>query len=456
MAFVKRTEPAEADHAGGNGYIKSLRVMKNEDKEFDDFLKSAFEKRKFEQKDRYWTNAQSLIAAQRKSRSKVIMTFMLSSVTLVSLSTALLLWHTGKSSVQANEASQQVPVLRSAAGQNGNNVVTATYTAGANGTGTTNGMPSERLPASSKAAASTSAPASGQTHAAQCSGTTTAKNKAGRDRAARESNPYNTVAANEYTRSSRKQQQGNNPRGKAQHLQQAEAAATRNSAQSFTGINGLRMFSLGSDGPAIDSFGKKEAFLAYVATQQRSFLMAEGGINTYNMNNDLAGSLNFHAGLRYYYFVSPTVALSSGIGYSRVHQDLGTRVYNNIDYSFGQQTSETKITTLRLDYLEIPLSVHYRIKGSHFASAGALAGYAIRSSEYMDRETRTKTSGYMDAIHKFDIQLHLGYNCLLNERYTLSAGYYFGLTDVSDNRAFRSSRMDRNTGFRLTLGYKLL
>lgn len=415
--------------------------MMNEDKQFDDYLRSQFGQKQFEQKAHYWVNAQNMIAAQRRSRSKAFLTFTLSTVVLVSLSLGLL-WKISDNTsgeVALTPDTNTAAITALPADATLSNHESTNESANASGS---NGRQA------AKASDRTVNPASDVNSNSIQSGNTSsvamlASYIPDQSASAGQKTALSKQKSKAYKRADKKSKESVT---KTNHATAMEMIASRFLRSSIPSKN------------TVDSFNKKDVALAYSIRQQRSFLTAEAGINCYNLNKDVLGSFNFHAGLRYYYFVSPKIGLSAGIGYSRQHQDLATRVYRDVDYSFGQTAVETKITTMRLDYIELPLSMHYRVTGNHFATIGAMTSYAIRSSEYVETGSSsngTRDNGYMEAINKFDVQLNLGYNYLINDRYTFSAGYYFGLMDVSNNTAFKSDKFDRNTGIRVSLGYKL-
>lgn len=412
--------------------------MKNEDQQFDDFLRSAFEHKTFEQKDQYWENAQELIRAKRKGRSPAFMAFFFPAVVVVALSAGML-WNTDYTPVtEANQDHQTHNKLITPA------TIAASGNTAAGSTPETAGTSGSTQPENTPDQQHQSNPNNEKLPVAMLASYAASTGNGRADIPGRKA----SVAA----------RSAKHPGKKASRLIAAEEAR-RNEALE-TGMIDSRFYRpLGQGTFALDSFNKKDAFLAYSIRQQKNFLTAEAGINCYNTGNGLQQAINFHAGLRYYYFVAPKTGISTGLSYSRIHQDLAPRTYRDIDYSFGMQATETRITTLRIDYIELPVDVHYRVTGNHFATAGALVGYAIQSGEYVEYNggsaNSARSNGHMDAIHKWDVQLHLGYNYFLNNRYTFSAGYYFGLMDVSGNAAFRSDKSDRNTGVRFTLGYKL-
>lgn len=462
--------------------------MKNEDKQFDDFLRSRFEYRTFEQKDKYWTNAQELISEHRKSqRGRGILAFTFSAMVLVALSAALL-WknNTGSPEASAQGTQEQsytaqvnpnpvnnIHTANGAANENSSN--TLAVNAGTsrhhhnghsphasaarqskqhnNGTSHNADNTHNTAKGSSVAVLASYTPSAGNTLSSGNAPGNTNASIAGHNRAA------DKAAATKASKGKRYGQHkfaGNNIAADGEAL---DGEAKRNEYVTSLSI-GSRIYKPLAPGRVVaDTFNKKAALLDYTVREQKSFLTVEAGLNYYNPGSKAFKPLNVHAGLRYYYFVSPKVGLSAGLGYSRIHQNAGTRTYKDVDYGFGQKAIETRITTQRLDYIELPLDVHYRVSGNHFATVGAMAAYAIQAGEYVEYSAGgtngTRSNSNLSAVNKLDLQLHLGYNYLLNNRYTFSAGYYFGLMDVSKNTAFKSDQFDRNSGIRITLGYKL-
>jgi len=460
--------------------------MKNEDKQFDDFLRSRFESRTFEQKDKYWTNAQELISEHRKSqRGRGLLTFTFSAMVLVSLSAALL-WRNNTGSPEAAVQDTQEHTYTAQVNPNPvNNIHTASGAAQENSSNTVavnagtsrhhnghNTQASATRP-STQLHNGTSHNAGNTHHADKASSVavlTSYTPSSGNNGHLSSGNANATIAG--HNRSADKTAAGKASKGKryGQHKpgnnnttdgDMLDGKAKRNEYVTSLSI-GSRIYNYKPYTPSrvmADTFNKKAALLDYTVREQKSFLTVEAGLNYYNPGSEALKPLNVHAGLRYYYFVSPKVGLSTGIGYSRIHQNAGTRTYRDVDYGFGQQAIETRITTQRLDYIELPLDVHYRVNGNHFATVGAMAAYAIQAGEYVEYSAGgtngTRSNSNLSAVNILDLQLHLGYNYLLNNRYTFSAGYYFGLMDVSKNTAFKSNQFDRNSGIRITLGYKL-
>ncbi len=189
------------------------------------------------------------------------------------------------------------------------------------------------------------------------------------------------------------------------------------------------------------------------------YITLEAGINYYNPSGSIYNTADFHTGFRWHRYLSQRFTFSTGFGYSRLHQNHGTRTYNSFSYQFGEKVTSTRINTFRLDYLELPVNIHYRIKTRHSISAGLQFNYLLQSAELIsktgEQNSSKKDVGHFKAFSPFDIQSNVNYVVILPNRFIVTTGYYFGLMDITDNKSFKNTRYDRNSGFRLTLGYKL-
>jgi hypothetical protein len=445
--------------------------MKNEDKQFDDFLRSRFEDRTFEQKDHYWTNAREIISTHRKAQRRGILTFSFSALVLASLSAALL-WNNSTTTPIAASGIQETSYDTQVNPLPVNNIGEATANADASQANNSSSVTvndgkkrnsGKTKPAAAKAQNNHAVNGRGETSSvAMLASFTPAAGNASISNTGNNVNDNTTgdrTSGNPAKAAVAKAKRSNKGIVKTGNASALTEETKRNDRVTSAQMGSRFYRPLAPTTLTLDSFTKKAALLDYTSRDQKSFFTIEAGLNYYNAGSETLKSFNFHGGLRYYYFVSPKIGFSTGLGYSRIHQNAGTRTYKDIDYSFGQQARETRITTQRLDYIELPLDVHYRVNGNHFATAGATASYAIMSGEYVEYSSGgtngTRSNKNLNAVNKFDVQLHLGYNYILNNRYTFSAGYYFGLMDISKNSAFKSNQFDRNSGIRFTLGYKL-
>lgn len=401
--------------------------MNRNDEQFDEFLRSQFKHKTFDMKDQYWNNAQQLIATHRATAGQGMLNVVLSGIVLVVLSAGLL-WNSANTPLAANQ--EQPAFLASALPQE----IKAPVETG-----------NVVLPSGSNQ------PESNATNSSVSANSSNESDKADK-----------TVDPKPKKRFTQQQ------RTRKSVLAEREEVATTNNtttdeqiitntASDIIYIDGNLFRPLKGSSKGLSSDVPKPNFLPYAASRSKGFFAIEGGLNSYNPSADFAQSLNFHTGLRYYRFLSPKFAMSTGVTYARLQQNMDARVISSVEYSFGQNMNQTKISTLRLDYIEIPLSAYYNIKGTHYVQAGASIGYAIQSSDFVESNGNKGKSdnGYMDGINKLDIQLNVGYTCIIQNRYTLSAGYYQGLMDVSKNGSFNSDKTDRNSGIRLTVGYKL-
>lgn len=198
-------------------------------------------------------------------------------------------------------------------------------------------------------------------------------------------------------------------------------------------------------------------YLAYHLKKHagRSGLSIEAGLNTYN------NGMNMHSGILYNRFLSPALSIHTGIGYTRIHQDLPVRVSSAADYSFGATPISRTIATRRLDYLEIPLNIAFHVRQQHAFIAGINYLHLLQSSDLITsfdqtgNKTEQKDKGYTKVFNKYDLQAHISYRLYLNKHWYVTAGYYKGLVDITNNTQYRILQRDQNSGYRLTLGLNI-
>lgn len=188
-------------------------------------------------------------------------------------------------------------------------------------------------------------------------------------------------------------------------------------------------------------------------------LFVEAGLNWFNAKQINTEDLGAHIGLSYAFPLRKKLGMSIGLGYTQLHQSTGTRYYATVSYGFGEQRKTTGIKTVRLDYAELPVLVNYAITPKQGVFAGASLLYVLHSIDYKkndgDLTFGTKTANYFKAYQPIDAQLILGYHCWLSPKIRLSAGYHYGLTDITQNTAFKRDEKNKNKGFRFTIGYQL-
>lgn len=400
--------------------------MNRNDEQFDEFLRSQFKHKTFEMKDQYWKNAQQMIASQRATAGQSVLNAVFSGIVLVALSAGLL-WNSANT---PSAARQDQPAFLAT-----NQPLKNTDTQHSN---------TEMASATEEKQNSITVTKN------QEESTTTPDTHSNRS--------VNAPATRKPMHSSfqRTRKSALAAVSKSDN-QLVEEEIKPNTLPEVTYINGKTFRPVKNLGKGITPNTKQPDFIAYSANRAKSFLTIEGGINSYNHTSNLVESFNIHGGLRYYRFLSPKFAISTGLTYSRIQQNLDAQKVQRVDYSFGQTLYETKITTVRLDYIELPLSAYYAVKGNHFVQAGATVGYAIQSSNILESEGNKseRENGYLNGINKLDVNVNVGYACLIQNKYTFSATYHLGLRDITNNSSFNSAKADYNSGIRLTVGYKL-
>jgi hypothetical protein len=181
----------------------------------------------------------------------------------------------------------------------------------------------------------------------------------------------------------------------------------------------------------------------------RSYLAGEMGANFYG--NNLAWG--YHAAIKYHAFLNTCLGISAGIGLSQLATQIPTRTIHDIDYTFGKIDNSLNIATQSIQYIELPVQLHYKISGNHFLTATAQAAYALQTNNqiwYNNNAAEKKlATGYRNGINQFDYQIGLGYTYHFN-RFYLNGQYLLGMSDVLNN-----SGIYRNNGIRITFGIKV-
>lgn len=398
-----------------------------EDELFDDFLRSKFESKEFTNKPHYWQNAQEMITQGRKNNTSFRPIIVGSIVLLSILSFGLLFKST--SSVHQSDAN------------------TLTASSVSVGTSTTSTY------------ALTSTPVN---NVSDNNNTSFTEQPALNTEAGDSKNETNNINTPNPTRNEsgitkpRHPKRQKNNRSQNNTTVDANNTVHPNTTPQVIDINGKTLTTVNTSTQA-PAFNKTNAYVAYAAKAQKSFIAIEAGINAYNAGNDFVNSINGQIGVRYYRFVSSKIGLSTGLTYARLHQNLPSRSYEYTNYDFGKTASALMITTQRLDYIELPVSVSYQLAPKHALIAGVSLGYVIQSSDNLVDETgnQTQQTGYLNGINRWDTQFNLGYQFNLSQNLWIRTSYHMGVMDISDNTIFKQTETNTNKGLRLTLGYKV-
>lgn len=190
---------------------------------------------------------------------------------------------------------------------------------------------------------------------------------------------------------------------------------------------------------------------------EEGMLALEAGLTLFNRSG-----IAYTAGLRYYKPLSHRLYAGTGLFYTGLAQDLPVRTFYNITYNYGETRQSTTLNTTRLDYIELPVHIGYRVFGEHFINLGASCNYLFSSSASFKMKANEgalpvakQVNGYPDGLHQYDVMLSIGYGFVRNKRFTFSASYSQGITDITSDQTFNSSTVHRNSGFRVLLGYNL-
>jgi hypothetical protein len=407
--------------------------MNREDELFDDFLRSKLGSKEFTNKPHYWEGAREMIAAERKSDSFRPIIF--GSVVLLAVIGLGFLFNTRSNTSSAN-----------------NNTLTASSVPV--GTSTTSTYTVQATPVQGVAQTDFNTPATASSNKEQMQQPEQSTTAASPVVASTDRTPKHPGRGNKNSRhaaGTRKPSPADERSGNTSVVFQSN--------QQVTDINGRTYYTpLAVSAATTPSYNKTSAYIKHAADAQRSFLAIEAGINSYNPgSNGMINSVNGQIGIRYYRYLGPKFALSSGLTYARLHQSLPARSFESTDYDFGQNASSTTISTQRLDYIELPVSALYHLAPKHAIMGGVAVGYVIGSHDKITDAggNQTYDHGYLNAINRWDAQVDLGYQYMISQRFRIRASYHMGLMDISNNTLFKQSETHTNKGLRVTLGYTI-
>jgi hypothetical protein len=377
--------------------------MNNNDEQLDQLLRLRFSQKKFVQKEQYWQKAQQLIAADRATNSKEYVSAIFSTVVCIGLSVGML-WNSGITKAIAKQealpSTQSILVADNSAAQpiSTDASMQSTAIAGNNETTTTqNSLNNQQT----KGVASP-----------------TTKDKRGKNK------PNN------------KQTHTRNIHNNTQYRASQNIVITKPSIemQQLGATSTMTYFPVNGVGP----MGKKNLYLETIERAHKNYVAIEAGVNAFNIGSKIVDAVNGHVGMRYYHFIAPK--------------------YDDVNFSFGLENNQTVIVTKHISYVEIPVNIHYNVVKNHYVNAGVTFAYAIQASSDVTNADQDKSQteyGYLNALNRKDIQLSIGYSYMAGKKWIVTSAYQYGLMDISTNAQFKSNSIDRNSGIRITLGYKL-
>jgi hypothetical protein len=184
---------------------------------------------------------------------------------------------------------------------------------------------------------------------------------------------------------------------------------------------------------AISLFGSVEA----QQTSKEKFINIgiKGGLNIYNIINDNNVSYNskagVHAGLIGHIHFTRQIALQPELVYS----------VQGAQYDIAGVN-----TKINLAYINVPLMVQYMFDNGFRLQAGPQIGFLANAKS----KTNNSSTDIKDSFKKVDAALGAGIGYVEpSSGLGIDARYNIGLTDISENTAFKST----NRGFQIGLFY---
>lgn len=184
---------------------------------------------------------------------------------------------------------------------------------------------------------------------------------------------------------------------------------------------------------------------------------------SYNANNVGVG---WKAGLGWETAIGERLQFNIGLGYT-VQNGVG--IENNSDsvfYNFGKEVVETQVTDKRLDYIELPVSVGYKLNERNMIQLGMYAGYLVNVSRDVNKEiSRFKSeteyesselNGYQKEFRRMDYGLEFGYRYRLTPALSVGLHYNLGLIDITKNTQGDYLQRHTNQNTRVVFRYRFL
>lgn len=198
-----------------------------------------------------------------------------------------------------------------------------------------------------------------------------------------------------------------------------------------------------------------------------SFQAFVGGIAGGKMDGSKGTLINFpYAGLEIGYSLTPSLTVSSGLGYyQRKMNPLALSVTLN-EFRFGLNQYQAKISLDQSTWLEVPIKFNYKLREGHYLSAGASASFLVAaknsiSTDLVFSNENTKLENSISEEYK-------KYRGFYNNSYSLQGSYQFyfkklgieinyhyGLNDIVKDDLIQVKGINRNSRLAFTLKYSI-
>lgn len=176
--------------------------------------------------------------------------------------------------------------------------------------------------------------------------------------------------------------------------------------------------------------------------QKKSFYLEVAPVFTGSQNANNVG-FGWEAGIGFQQEFENRFVVSAGLNYLVIS---GVNISNKSDsvfYNFGREVVQTEEINKRLDYIEVPVSIGYKLNEKHSLHLGAYAGFLVSVSQEVNKETsgfktETKTetlenSGYQEGFNRWDAGVSFGYRYRLNPSLSVGLHYNLGLKDITND-----------------------
>lgn len=195
-------------------------------------------------------------------------------------------------------------------------------------------------------------------------------------------------------------------------------------------------------------------------------LVAGGNIlQNWTDNNSTNGfGLSPTFGFNYSYDLwKDNLSLKTGLQYANRQSLKNSFNQNSTTYSFGYTRQNTIVETKKLNFIEIPVVLNYKIKSKHEFSTGIIFSQLTSAKSKVEIfeenslgavKTENKTQFLKaDGYRSEDLALVFGYHYYIKNNLSVNLNFRYGLRDMTDNNYFQNETFNRTLGTQLTIEF---
>ncbi|MGB1002989.1 MAG: porin family protein [Salibacteraceae bacterium] len=166
-------------------------------------------------------------------------------------------------------------------------------------------------------------------------------------------------------------------------------------------------------------------------------------------------------GVTYKRYLNGGLSLTADLLYAPRNEVNSVKNYAKKVYGFGSVVEETKVSSERLIYMEMPIMLNYNL-GNHNFMAGPSVSYLVTGKHQVSTTYTSQTEshtegntqwGHTDGYKRFDFALVGGYEYSIKPKLNVGLRLNYGLTDVTNNDYFGTDSFDNNVQLRVYLKY---